>query len=136
MEAPDVSPYKVTERRIARLTPVIGVIASACAAYFSSVRMGAGILAGALVAWISFHWLESALDGLVHVSTAKAGSEQAGVPMGAILKIFGRYALMAGAVYVIFFVFKVPVVSMLLGLCALGAATVVAVLYELWRPAN
>ena len=136
MAAPDVPPYKLTERRIALLTPAIGVIASACAAYFASVRMGAGILVGAMVAWISFHWLESALDGLVRVSTAQAGSEEAGVPIGAILKIFARYALMAGAVYVTFFIFKVPVVSLLLGLCALGAATVVAVLYELWRPEN
>jgi hypothetical protein len=136
MEALDVAPYKLTERRIARLTPLIGVIASACTAYFASVRMGAGILAGAMVAWIGFHWLESALDGLVRVSTAQAGSGEAGVPIGAILKIFGRYALMAGVVYVTFFIFKVPVVSLLLGLCALGAATVVAVLYELWRPAN
>ena len=105
MGALDVSPYKRTERRIAYLTPAIGAIASACAAYFSSVRMGAGILVGALVAWLSFHWLESAMDGLVRVSTAKAGSEQASVPIGAILKIFGRYVLMAGAVYVIFFSF-------------------------------
>jgi hypothetical protein len=136
MGSPEVSPFKVTERRIARLTPAIGVIASACASYFVSIRMGAGILTGAMVAWISFHWLESALDGLVRVSTAQAGSEDAGVPVGAILKIFGRYALMAGVVYVIFFIFKVPVVSMLLGLCALGAATVVAVLYEIWHPVN
>jgi hypothetical protein len=136
MEALNVSPYKLTERRIAYLTPAIGALASAGAAYFSSVRMGAGILVGALVAWLSFQWLESAMDGLARASTAKAGSEQAGVPTGAILKIFARYALMAGAVYVIFFVFHVPVVSMLLGLCALGAATVVATLYELWHPAN
>ena len=136
MEALNVSPYKLTERRIAYLTPAIGAIASVCAAYFSSIRMGAGILVGALVAWLSFRWLESAMDGLVRASTAKVGSEQASVPIGAILKIFARYALMAGAVYVIFFIFHVPVVSMLLGLCALGAATIVATLYELWHPAN
>jgi hypothetical protein len=136
MENPEISPYKVTERRIFWLTPVIGAVASLCGAYFFSLRMGAGILAGALVAWVSFHWLESAMDGMVRVSTAKAGSDDAGVPIGAILKIFARYALMAGVVYVIFFFFKVPVVSMLLGLCALGAATVVAVLFEFWSPAN
>ena len=136
MEAPEVSPYKLTERRIASLTVVIGVVAAACGAFFSSVRMGAGILVGALVAWVGFRWLESALDGLVRVSTAQAGSEQARVPKGAIFKIVGRYGLMIGAVCVIFFTFKVPVVSMLLGLCALGAATIVATLYELWKPAN
>ena len=136
MEAFDVSRYKLTERRIASLTLVIGAAAAAGAAYFSSLRMGAGILAGSMLAWLSFHWLETALDGLMRASTAKADSAQARVPMGSILKIMGRYALIAGAVCVIFFVFQVPIVSMLLGLCALGAATIVATLYELWHPAS
>jgi hypothetical protein len=136
MEALDVSRYKLTERHIAKLTLAIGAMAAAGAAYFSSVRMGAGILAGSVLAWISFHWLHTALDGLVRASTAQPDSAQARAPIGSILKSLGRYALIAGAVCVIFFVFHVPVVSMLLGLCALGAATIVATLYELWHPAN
>jgi ATP synthase I subunit len=136
MEALDSSGYKVTERRIAFLTLVIGAAAAAGAAYLSSLRMGAGILAGSLLAWLSFRWLESAVDGLMRASTAAAGSAQARVPMGSVLKIMARYALIAGAVCVIFFVFQVPIVSMLLGLCALGAATIVATLYELWHPAS
>ena len=135
MEALDTSRYKLTERRIAQLTLAIGAVAAAGAAYFSSLRMGAGILAGALLAWLSFRWLESALDGLMRASVAKADSAQARAPIGSILKIMARYALIAGAVCVIFFVFKVPVVGMLLGLCALGAATIVATLYELLHPA-
>jgi hypothetical protein len=136
MEALDVSRYKLTERRIASLTLVIGAAAAIGAACFYSLRMAGGILTGALLAWLSFHWLESALDGLMRASTATAGSAQARVPMGSVLKIMGRYALIAGAVCVIFFVFQVPIVSMLLGLCALGAATIVATLYELWHPAS
>jgi hypothetical protein len=136
MEALDVSRYKLTERRIAQLTLAIGATAAAGGVYFSSLRMGAGILAGSVLAWISFHWLESALDGLMRASTAKADSEQARVPLGSIFKIMARYALMAGAVCVIFLVFQVPVLGMLIGLCALGAATIVATLYELWHPAS
>ena len=136
MEALDVSRYKLTERRIAQLTLAIGAMAAAGAAYFSSLRMGAGILAGSVLAWISFHWLETALDGLLRASTAQADSAQARAPIGAIVKILGRYALIAGAMCVIFFLFQVPVVGMLFGLCALGAATIVATLYELWHPAN
>jgi len=145
METPDVGPYKLTERRIARLTLVIGALAAAASCYFSSLRMAAGILAGALLAWIGFHWLESALDGMVRASLAAADAPQARAPVdavsgrgmtGSILKIFGRYALIGGAVCVIFFVFRVPVISMLIGLCALGAATIAATLYELWHPAN
>jgi len=136
MEALDSSPFKLTERRIAQLTLLIGVLAAVCAALVSTLRVGTGILVGAVVAWLSFRWLESALDGLARASTANAGSSSSGAPIGAILKILGRYALMVGAVYVIFLVFHVPVVSMLIGLCALGAATMVATLYELWHPAN
>ena len=136
MESPDNSVYKRTEKRIASLTIVIGVIAAAAGALIWSPRMGAGILVGAVVAWVSFRWLESALDGLVAVTTAQAGSAQARVPMGAIAKIVGRYALMGGVVYVTFSFFRIPVVSMLLGLCALGAATIAASLYEISHPAN
>jgi hypothetical protein len=136
MEALDVPRYKLTERRIAQFTLAIGATAAAGAAYFSSLRMGAGVLAGSVLAWISFQWLESAMDGLMRVSVAKADSPQARVPLGSIFKIMARYALIAGAVCVIFFVFQVPVLGMLLGLCALGAATIVATLCELWHPAN
>jgi hypothetical protein len=136
METLDVARYKLTERRIAHLTLAIGVTAAAGGVYFSSLRMGAGILAGSVLAWISFHWLETALDGLMRASTAKADSAQARLPVGSIFKIMARYALIAGAVCVIFFVFQVPVLGMLIGLCALGAATIVATLYELWHSAS
>jgi hypothetical protein len=140
MEAPDSAPdtalYRLTEKRIGYLTVAIGAVAGVTVAFASSVRMGAGILVGSLVACVGFRWLESALDGLVRVTTALPGSVEARVPMGAVLKIVGRYALMGSAVYVTFFVFQVPVVSMLIGLCALGAATIVASLYEIWHPVN
>jgi hypothetical protein len=40
------------------------------------------------------------------------------------------------AVYVIFIVLKVPVLSMIAGLCALGAAAVAASVYEILRPVD
>ena len=134
--ARDMPAYRLTEKRIGQLTLAIGAIAAAAAAYFSTPRIGAGILVGALLAWISFRWLESALDGLVRVSTAASGSAQSGVPLGSIAKFVGRYALIGVVVCVIFFGFHVPIVSMLLGLCALGAATILAALYEILHPAN
>jgi hypothetical protein len=36
-------------------------------------------------------------------------------------------------VYVIFVFFRIPVLSMLVGLCALGAATIGASLYEVFQ---
>jgi len=45
-----------------------------------------------------------------------------------------RYGLIALAVYVIFIYLRVPLVSMVVGLCALGAATIAASVYEIWHP--
>src|SRR5258708_2113392 len=132
----DIAGYKLTEKRIAQLTLVIGVAASAGAAYFFLTRMGAGILVGSVAAWISFRWLETALDALMQISTAKSDSARASVPFSSILKFAGRYALIGAVVCVTFFVFDIPVVSILLGLCALGAATILATLYEILHHAS
>jgi len=45
-----------------------------------------------------------------------------------------RYGLIALIAYVIFRYLKVPALSMILGLCALGAATVAVSVYEILRP--
>jgi CHASE2 domain-containing sensor protein len=45
-----------------------------------------------------------------------------------------RYSLIALIVYVIFVYLHIPLVSMLVGLCALGAAAIAASVYEIFRP--
>ena len=132
----DRPPYELTERRIARLTLVFGVVAGGAVCAFYSVRFGAGVVAGALLAWFNFRWLKDALDGLTRASTAQAGSPEARVPVVSMFLLVTRYGLIAAAVYAIFTVFKVPVLSMLLGLCALGAATIWAALYEILHPTD
>ena len=44
--------------------------------------------------------------------------------------------LIALIVYVIFVYLHIPLVSMLVGLCALGAAAIAASVYEIFRPAK
>src|SRR5579862_522899 len=135
METIEVARYRLTERRIAQLTLVLGVAAAAGAGLLFSIRAGVGVLIGSMLAWLSFHWLEGAMDALVQVSTAKEGASEVRVPLGSMFRLFGRYALIAAAVYAIFTLFNVPVLSMLVGLCALGAATICASLYEVMRSA-
>ena len=89
-----------------------------------------------MLAWVNFRWLAGALDGLVDALAATGDPAKAHVPMGSILKMGGRYVLIAAAVYVIFTVFNIPVLSMLVGLCALGAATMAASLGEVLRPSS
>jgi small-conductance mechanosensitive channel len=133
METVETPQYQLTERRIAQLTLLLGAAAAVAGWALYSLRVGAGVLVGAALAWVNFRWLAGALDGLVDASAATGDPAKAQVPLSSIFKMGGRYVLIAAAVYVIFSVFHIPVVSMLVGLCALGAATMVASLGEIVR---
>ncbi len=131
----EVSPQgAVTERRIAGLTLLIGFAAGGIVAILRDPRWGAGLAIGAGLAWVNFRWLRQGLDALVAASTTQSGAEQPRVPVGAYFRALFRYALIAFSVYVIFKVLRVPLVSMVVGLCALGAATIAISVYEIWRP--
>ena len=133
MEMVDVTPYALTERRIARLTLLLGAIAAAGACFVFPMRVGAGVLIGALLAWINFRWLKSALDTVTRAATAQSEASKARVPLGSVFGLIGRYLLLAVSVYVIFIFLGIPILSMLVGLCALGAATIGASLYEVFQ---
>jgi len=133
VETVDVAPYALTERRIARLTLVLGGIASVGACFLISIRVGAGILVGTLLAWINFRWLKSALDTVTRAATAQAEFSKVRVPIGSLFGLIGRYFLIAVTVYAIFIFLRIPILSMLVGLCALGAATIGASLYEVFQ---
>jgi hypothetical protein len=92
----------VTERRIAWLTLILGIVAGAIAGLFRSGPWAAGLLIGAGLAWLNFRWLRRGLDALVAASTAQAGSEKPRVPLGTYFRMLFRYGLIALGVYVIF----------------------------------
>ena len=122
--------HEVTERRIAQLTWVVGAATAAGAVFLYPWRVGAGVLIGAAMAWLNFRWLERAMDAVTRASTAQADSPQAHVPVGSYLALFARYLLLAAAVYVIFSRLRISVLSMLVGMCALGAAAMLATVWE------
>jgi len=136
METEGAAQYELTERRIARLTLIVGALASAGACAVYSLRIGAGVLVGAVLAWINFIWLERAMDAVTRASTAQAGSPAARVPVTSYLGIIARYALIAGVVYVIFSRLRIPILSMLVGLCALGAAAILSTVWEVVSPVS
>jgi small-conductance mechanosensitive channel len=90
------------------------------------------LLIGAVLAWLNFRWLRRGLDGLVAASAAQAGAEKPRVPLGTYFAAVFRYGLIALVVYVIFKLLKVPLASMVVGMCALAAAAIAASVYELW----
>lgn len=132
--ASENSPGAATERRIAWLTLLLGFAAGTIVAVLRDRWWGAGLAIGAALAWLNFRWLKQGLDALVAASTAQAGAKQPQVPMGAYFRAVFRYTLIGLSVYVIFRVLRVPLVSMVVGLCALGAATIAASVYEILRP--
>ena len=125
-----------TERRIAWLTLLLGLATAFAAILLRRWAWAAGLTVGTALAWLNFRWLRRGLDGLVMTSTAQSGAEMPRVPTITYALMILRYGLIALAVYVIFEVLKVPLLSMVLGLCALGAATIAASVYEILRPAE
>jgi small-conductance mechanosensitive channel len=129
--APDTARYLQSEKRIARITLLIGALAALPVGYFYAWRWGAGIFTGAVLAWLNFHWLQKGLDALAASAVAQATQTKAEVPFGTYIWAALRYLLIGVAVYVIFKLLNVPVLSMIFGLCALGAATFAVSVHEI-----
>jgi small-conductance mechanosensitive channel len=123
-----------TEQRILWLTPLTGLAAALAAWSVQRHNWAAGLLIGSILAWLNFVWLKRGLDGLVLASQEQQGREKPRVPLWTYALATLRYGLLACAVYVIFEYLRVPLVSMLVGLCALGAATIAASVWEILAP--
>ena len=123
-----------TEARISWLTLIIGSSIAFIARFLGHKDWALGLFFGSVLAWINFSGLRRGLDLLVLASQAQHGHEKPQVPWwNSILAIF-RYALIGLAVYVIFIYLHVPLLSLIAGLCALAAATIVASVWEILAP--
>ena len=119
-------------RRIERLTLIFGMIAALAVAFAKSPRAGIGIGIGSLLAWLNYHWLDQALASLATVAAAQEGSPNARVPASIYWKFVGRYVLIGLVVYVSVHYFNVPILSVLIGLLALGAGAMAEGLYQVF----
>lgn len=128
------SQYLQYESRISRLTLILGTLAALPVAYFYGWHWGLGILIGSALAWLNFRWLKQGLDAFTEAANAQSNRKNVRVPILTYFKALFRYGLIALAVYVIFRYLNVPVLSMVLGLCALGAATFVVSVHSLMYP--
>ena len=123
-----------TEKRIAWLTLIFGAIATIAALLLRQQRWAIGLAIGTALGWLNFHLLGSGLDALVLQSLAQRERKKVQVPLTTYLGIAFRYALIGLAVYVIFIYLHVPLVSLILGLCALAAAAITASVWEILQP--
>ena len=124
--------YGRAERRIGWLTLVLGLGAAIAVARLVSSSAGAGIAAGTVLAWFNYRWLESFIDALVRVSSAPEETPRPRVSAWAYLKFFGRYVLIGSVLYVMVARFAIPILSILSGLLALGAAAMAEAIYEIF----
>jgi len=123
-----------TEQRIAWLTLVLGGATAIIVAILRHPVWAEGLAIGTVLAWLNFRWLKRGLDALIVAATAQEGFAKPRIPFGTWFRLMFRYGLIAFCVYVIFEYLKVPLASMVVGLCALGAATIAASVYEILRP--
>ena len=125
-----------TEARISRLTLLFGAVAAATAFFLKHTVWAEGLAVGAMLAWLNFRWLGRGLDALVIASAAQEGRKKPQVPLGSYFLALFRYALIGLTVYVIFIYLKVPLAGMVVGLCALAAAAIVASVWEILAPVD
>ena len=118
------------DRRLEWLTLALGFGAAFVVCLVVTRAAGAGVAIGTLLAWLNLRWLEQATDAMVRLSTAQAGQPKPRISLWVYVKFFGRYALIALVLYAIVRSLTIPVVSVLGGLLALGAAAMVSGIYE------
>jgi ATP synthase I subunit len=118
------------QRRIAALTLAIGALAAAIVSVIGFWRWGIGILLGAALAWINFLWLEQGLGAISKLAQSQHGAPKPRISLWVWIKVFSRYGLIGILLYTAWVLVHIPVVSMLAGLCALGAAVMAEGIYE------
>jgi hypothetical protein len=133
METPQRSRewYARAERRIAGLTLALGLAAAVAVAIAGYPRWGLGIAVGAALAWVNFRWFEQGVSAVVRVAQAQTGAPKPHISMWVWVKMFARYGVVGVLLYTTWALWKVPVVAMLAGLCALGAAVMAEGIYEI-----
>ncbi len=113
------------------LTVLLGAAGAVIAAFLKSPRVGIGVAVGTLLAWLNYRWLDRGLGALITAAVEQQGSPKPRVPVGVWVRFGGRYLLIGLAVYVTVSYFGAPLLAVLLGLLALGAAAITEGLYEL-----
>jgi len=134
--APENALGRPTERRIAWLTLALGLTAAAIAAALRQFPWALGLAIGTALAWLNFRLLRRGLDAFLDAAKAQSQNKKPQVPLATYAAAALRYGLIAAVVYAIFELLKVPFLSMVVGLCALGAAAIAASVYEILRPGS
>jgi ATP synthase I chain len=120
-------------RNISNLTLAIGALGGGLALVFHRADWAKGVVVGAALAWLNFRWIKKGVGVMLSAAADRESKRSGGAVV--LLMVF-RYVLLGGAIYVIFGYIHVPLLSIAVGLCALGAATIAASVREILSPAE
>ena len=124
--------YAAAERRIEYVTLGIGAASTIGALVFWTIRAGAGIAVGAVLAWLNYRWLKQGIGALAGLAKAQKDAAKVRVPRSVYFKFMGRYVLLIAVAYVILTRFNVPVASLLAGFGALVLAVLGEIVWQLF----
>jgi small-conductance mechanosensitive channel len=89
---------------------------------------------GTSLGWLNFRLLKKGAEAFVAAAATQETSEKPRTPASTYLTAALRYGLIGLSVYVIFKYLHVPLVSLVVGLCALGVATIAASVWAILNP--
>jgi len=121
-------------QNISWLTLVTGAAGALLAFALRRSDWSQGILIGAILAWLNFRWLKRGVTAMLSAPAEQAEAEKKGNIAASAILAFFRYALIGILAYVIFIYLHIPLGSLAVGLCALGAATIAASVWHILRP--
>ena len=118
-----------TVRRITFLIPAFGIATGLGALLLRRLDWAEGLLLGSVLAWVNFWWMKKAVRAFT--SAGRNGAEKPRGQAVTFLAVGFRYALIGFALYGIFNLLHVPLLSIVIGLCAFAAATITASVWEI-----
>jgi hypothetical protein len=122
-------------RRISWLTLAIGLAAALGTEVVSRQwRWAAGLCVGTVLGWLNFRLLRRGAESLIAAAAAAAVATPSEKPRMSFGGAALRYALIGLSVYVIFKYLQLPLISIVVGLCAFGVATIAASIWAILNP--
>ena len=120
-----------TVRRIICLIPAFGVAAGLLATLLHRLDWAEGLIFGSGLAWLNFWWMKRGVEAFTSTSGEQAARKKRRGQGATYLAVAFRYVLIGLALYGIFNYLHVPLLSIVIGLCAFAAATITASVWEI-----
>ena len=124
-------PEERVVRRVSWLIAIFGLAAGAVAALLHYWDWAEGLWLGSALAWLNFHWLKRGIWAFTAGAATENSPEKRRTSGATYLAAAFRYALIGLALYAIFELLHVSLVSLAVGLCAFAAAIITATVWEI-----